>query len=110
MIDRVRRRKRAPDRVFAAEDEEGLLEQLPCVSRESDPEQTAELAELQVHVRAAIATLPPKLRAVVVLHDMEGCSYEEAAQAVGCPVGTVKSRLFNARAALKRKLSAYMEG
>jgi RNA polymerase sigma-70 factor (ECF subfamily) len=49
------------------------------------------------------------LRSAVLLHDMEGLSQEEVAAAVGCPVGTVKSRLFNARALLRRKLAHYVE-
>ena len=43
------------------------------------------------------------------MHDLEGLSYEEVAAAVGCPVGTVKSRLFNGRNLLKEKLRRYME-
>ena len=45
----------------------------------------------------------------VVLHDIEGLSYEEVAEALGCPVGTVKSRLFNGRNVLRRKLAYYVE-
>jgi len=65
--------------------------------------------ELGERVRRAVASLSHKLRAVVILYDFEGCSYEEIAAVVGCPVGTVKSRLFNARAELKRKLAPYLE-
>src|SRR6476659_2945281 len=57
----------------------------------------------------AIQTLPPKLRGAVVLHDIEGLSYEEVAEALGCPVGTIKSRLFNGRSLLRRKLAHYVE-
>ena len=60
-------------------------------------------------MQCAIATLPPKLRAAVVLHDMEGLPHESVAAALGCPVGTVKSRLFNARTLLRRKLQPYIE-
>jgi len=65
--------------------------------------------ELSERVRRAVASLSDKLRAVVILYDFEGCSYEDIAAIVGCPVGTVKSRLFNARAELKRKLTPYVE-
>jgi RNA polymerase sigma-70 factor, ECF subfamily len=110
VIDRFRRAKRAPQFVSADEgDDDDLLGEIPAVSRESNPEFTAQRAELQERVQRAIATLPPKLRAAVVLHDMEGLPYEAVAEALGCPVGTVKSRLFNARAVLKRKLQAYVE-
>jgi DNA-directed RNA polymerase specialized sigma24 family protein len=44
------------------------------------------------------------------MYDMQDLSYEEIAQALQCPVGTVKSRLFNARAALREALRPYIEG
>lgn len=55
-------------------------------------------------VRQAVATLPENYREVVVLCDLEEMSYEEAASALGCPVGTVRSRLHRARAILLEKL------
>lgn len=55
-------------------------------------------------VRRAIAALPESYRAVVVLCEIEDQSYETAAQALRCPVGTVRSRLHRARALLARKL------
>ena len=55
-------------------------------------------------VRQAIGTLPENYREVVVLCELEELSYEEAAAALGCPVGTVRSRLHRARAILVEKL------
>lgn len=111
VIDRYRRERRAPQWVApAAGDEEDQLGELPAEAREADPAARLAVSELQGQVRLAIATLPPKLRGAVVLHDMEGLSYDEVATALGCPVGTVKSRLFNARLLLRRKLHAYVEG
>jgi RNA polymerase sigma-70 factor, ECF subfamily len=55
-------------------------------------------------VRSAVATLPENYREIVVLCDLEEMSYEEAASALGCPVGTVRSRLHRARAILLEKL------
>jgi RNA polymerase sigma-70 factor (ECF subfamily) len=55
-------------------------------------------------VRQAISTLPENYREVVVLCDLEEMSYEEAASALECPVGTVRSRLHRARAILLEKL------
>jgi RNA polymerase sigma-70 factor (ECF subfamily) len=110
VIDRFRRGQRAPVWVSAGgEEEDDPLGELPAVARESDPAGSAQLGELQEKVRQAIGTLPPKLRAAVILHDMEGLSYEDVAAALGCPVGTVKSRLFNARSVLRRKLQLYVE-
>jgi RNA polymerase sigma-70 factor, ECF subfamily len=55
-------------------------------------------------VRQAVGTLPENYREVVVLCELEEMSYEEAAAALGCPVGTVRSRLHRARAMLVEKL------
>jgi RNA polymerase sigma-70 factor (ECF subfamily) len=62
---------------------------------------TAEAAE---RLRQAVAKLPGKYRETVVLCDLEEMSYEEAAVALGCPIGTVRSRLHRARAILLEKL------
>lgn len=65
-------------------------------------------AELSARLEEAIALLPDKLRAVLILHDVEGVPYDEIARIVSCPLGTVKSRLFNARAQLRGKLAEYL--
>jgi RNA polymerase sigma-70 factor (ECF subfamily) len=57
-------------------------------------------------LRTAIAALPPCYREVVVLCDLEGLTYEEAAVAAGCAIGTVRSRLHRARQFLCRKLES----
>jgi RNA polymerase sigma-70 factor (ECF subfamily) len=65
-----------------------------------------EFASLETvgRVRQAIATLPQNYREAVILCELEEMSYEEAAAALGCPVGTVRSRLHRARALLAEKL------
>ena len=60
-------------------------------------------------LRKAIAALPARYREAVVLCDLEGKSYEEAAMAMGCVVGTVRSRLFRARELLVRKFQGNRE-
>jgi RNA polymerase sigma-70 factor (ECF subfamily) len=77
--------------------------------REHDPERLAISGELQHRVRSAIQQLPYKLRLVVVLRDMHGLSYEEIAQVVGCPIGTVRSRLHYATQRLAVVLRPYVE-
>lgn len=110
-VDRHRRAARAPqvtrslDAPLAGEDGEFEVE---APDWEQNPEQVLLTAELQQQVRSAILQLSEKLRAVVVMHDLEGLSYEEIAAALGIPVGTVKSRLFNARAALHELLLPYV--
>jgi RNA polymerase sigma-70 factor (ECF subfamily) len=69
------------------------------------PEQLTTRREMQELVREAVAELPEKLRAVMVLYELQGESYEDIAEILGCPLGTVKSRLFNARAQLRDRLA-----
>jgi RNA polymerase sigma-70 factor (ECF subfamily) len=73
-----------------------------------EPHRLAERQELSEQIQVALAGLPEKLRAVLLLHDIEGIPYEEIAQVVGCPLGTVKSRLFNARLQLRQRLTGYL--
>jgi RNA polymerase sigma-70 factor (ECF subfamily) len=58
-------------------------------------------------VRMAIASLPPLYREVVVLCDLEDLNYESAASALGCPIGTIRSRLHRARSMLTSKLATW---
>jgi RNA polymerase sigma-70 factor, ECF subfamily len=58
-------------------------------------------------VQRAIAVLPAKLRVAVVLADLEGCSYREIAEICQCPIGTVMSRLYRGRQALRDTLRDY---
>lgn len=68
------------------------------------PEESRASAELVGRVRAAVAQLPLGQRQVVTLVDLEDCSYTEAAEVLGIPVGTVMSRLCRARRALREAL------
>jgi len=77
--------------------------------REHDPERAAISGELQNRVRSAINELPYKLRLVVVLRDLQGLNYEEIAEVVGCPIGTVRSRLHYATHRLAGLLKPYVE-
>ena len=67
-------------------------------------EQVLEREQLQGAVGEAIATVPEKYRLALVLRDIEGLSYEEIAEVLGVPGGTVRSRINRARSMLKRKL------
>ncbi|MES9966252.1 MAG: sigma-70 family RNA polymerase sigma factor, partial [Sedimenticola sp.] len=60
--------------------------------------------EIAVTVKQAIDDLPEDLRTAITLRELEGLSYEEIAKAMDCPVGTVRSRIFRARAAIDTRL------
>ncbi|MDP1995057.1 MAG: RNA polymerase sigma factor [Ignavibacteria bacterium] len=65
--------------------------------------------EIQEIVRKAVAQLPIKLRAPLILKDFEGLSYQEIAESIGVEVGTIKSRIFRARESLKKYLEPMKE-
>jgi RNA polymerase sigma-70 factor (ECF subfamily) len=70
-------------------------------SKDPSPEQMALRGELRDEIQAAVLSLPPDQRAVVVMIDVQGLSYDEASEATGASLGTVKSRLSRARAAVR---------
>ncbi len=60
--------------------------------------------EIKETVNPAIQNLPEDLRTAIILREVEGMSYDEIAQTMECPVGTVRSRIFRAREAIDKKL------
>jgi RNA polymerase sigma-70 factor, ECF subfamily len=81
--------------------------QLQCTNWESDPVAVAQKQELSEQVEAAINSLSPMHREVVVLHELQGLTYQEVAATLNVPVGTVKSRLSNAFKRLREQLGSY---
>ena len=73
------------------------------------PERLLLTDEIQRTVEMAIAELPEDLRTAIVLRELEGMSYEEIAEAMSCPVGTVRSRIFRAREAIDEKLKPLLD-
>jgi RNA polymerase sigma-70 factor (ECF subfamily) len=96
--DALRRRSREET---TREDEE--VEPAPV----ADP---ADASAAAVDVRRALLEVPEDFRAVLILHDVQGFLYEEIAEAIGVPVGTVKSRLHRGRVALARALRGERPG
>ena len=66
--------------------------------------------EIRDTVNRAIENLPEDLRTAIVLRELEGLSYEDIAQTMDCPVGTVRSRIFRAREAIDKKLRPIFDG
>lgn len=106
---------RHQQRTVATVSLEGLLEELELTEENSDllldeavsPEEIVMAKVMDDEVATALERLPESFREVVVLCDIEGLSYAEAAQALGIPIGTVRSRLSRAREALRRLLWDY---
>lgn len=73
------------------------------------PEQLLQRDDVEKVVTEAIESLPDDLRTAITLREIEGLSYEDIAQAMSCPVGTVRSRIFRAREAIDSKLKPLLE-
>ncbi|HEY1332537.1 MAG TPA: sigma-70 family RNA polymerase sigma factor [Actinomycetota bacterium] len=93
--DQLRRRKGEPD----------SIEELPAPYEPAAGDDPADAAAAAVDVQRALLAIPAEFRSVVILHDAQQLAYEEIAEILGVPVGTVKSRLHRGRIALGRLLS-----
>ena len=70
------------------------------------PEAVALKDEMQRQINKSINDLPPDLRTAIILREIDGMSYEEIAQTMECPVGTVRSRIFRAREAISKGIAS----
>jgi len=105
-INKCRRKKRERE-ILTAEKEGRHGSRFHCTDsakRWANPERRFLDRSISPAVRSALDALTPEFRAVVVLSDLQGLSYREIAEAVDCPIGTVMSRLFRARKALRSAL------
>ena len=73
------------------------------------PERELLADEIQATVKTALEVLPPDLREAITLREIEGLSYEDIAQVMDCPIGTVRSRIFRAREAIDEKLQPIID-
>ncbi|MEX2287425.1 MAG: sigma-70 family RNA polymerase sigma factor [Planctomycetaceae bacterium] len=101
-VTQKRKTRRTVGSVDAAREQRGVepLDLHPA----SQPSHSLELSERQALVRAALMELADDFRIALVLKEMEGLKYEEIAELVGCPIGTVRSRIHRARSELREKL------
>ena len=107
--DEMRRWRRQPSVSLEQVNSDGEeIESLPwLVDLSAGPEDCFETVELKDAIQSCVKSLIPDYRLVVVLVDMEGMSYEEAARVANIPVGTVKSRLARARGQLRKAMQSY---
>ena len=104
-VDRARKVDRSPTEVALIDPAEG--EDIDVADTRWQPDQLLIDSELMGVIEAGIGSMSEKLRSVLILHDKEDMSYEEIAQMLEVPIGTVKSRLFLARAYLQDVLKRY---
>jgi RNA polymerase sigma-70 factor (ECF subfamily) len=101
--------ERVPRDFSLDEKMDGAHETPVQLQEQETPAHWAELRERRQQVRAAVLELPAEFREAVVLCELEELSYEEAARALDCPVGTIRSRLHRGRALLLAKLEMLRE-
>jgi len=105
----VSRSRRPPGTDVEAEDAE-YYEAGGALRDIESPENALFGAELKAVVEQAISDLPDDLRTAVTLREFDGLSYEDIAEIMDCPVGTVRSRIFRAREAIDIKVREQLEG
>ena len=108
--DELRRQKRRPaTSLEALPGEPEPADDSPLVTRPESPESAAERAELNQAIQDCLTDLPDDFRTVAVLVDVHQLDYQEVAESIGKPLGTVKSRLARARARMRDCLQGYAE-
>jgi RNA polymerase sigma-70 factor (ECF subfamily) len=86
-----------------------MIESAEPLRDSATPERQLLRDEIAATVQRVIATLPEDLRTAITLREIEGLSYEEIAQVMDCPIGTVRSRIFRAREAIDTELKPLLE-
>ncbi len=106
-IDSLRRKQRGG--IATYDDARAAPEEWSAdLTATEDPAAVLETKQVRALLARGIARLPPAQRAVLVLREIEGMSYEEISRAVGCTLGTVMSRLFYARRKLQQVLKGHL--
>jgi len=105
--DELRRRRSRPAASLEAALEAGTPVDVP--SHLAGPEDEALRRELGQHLQQGLAALPAEQRLAIILRDIHGLSYEELTEALGCSLGTVKSRIARGRARMREYLMARRE-
>ena len=100
---------RRPGADATIEDAEGFDEG-GMLSESASPEALAMGGELAEVVESALKALPDELKAALMLREFDGLSYDDIADVLGCPVGTVRSRIFRAREAVDQRVKEQISG
>lgn len=96
---------RRPSTQTVIEGEDGeTFDQIDNLSDINTPESMLASRQIVERVNAAMNALPEELRTAIVLREIEGMSYEDISLSMGCPIGTVRSRIFRAREAIAAQL------
>ncbi|MFO7748168.1 MAG: RNA polymerase sigma factor RpoE [Orrella sp.] len=101
---------RRPSSPNGNQTEEGeTFDEIDNLTDNNTPESMLASREIAESVNMTIQELPQELRTAIVLREIDGLSYEEIAEAMSCPIGTVRSRIFRAREAIAAKLRPILD-
>lgn len=100
----VAKSRRPPDTDIDV-DEREFSEQSVVISEESNPEDQLSGEQLKQVLQRALEDLPEELRVALMLREFDGLSYDEIAQVMDCPVGTVRSRIFRGRESIEKSIA-----
>lgn len=105
----VTQRRRAPTSTALDNEEAENYDDAELLRHNDTPEQLLMSKQIGETVNSAMDALPADLRTAVTLREIEGLSYEEIAQVMDCPIGTVRSRIFRAREAIAERLRPLLD-
>lgn len=100
--------RRPPDMDVDSQDAE-TYDGAESLHEVANPENLMLSDEIRAEVAATLAGLPEDLRTAITLREIEGLSYEEIAEVMECPVGTVRSRIFRAREAIDKRIQPMLQ-
>ena len=101
--------RRAPTSTETNVEEAESFEEADGLREVNTPDAMMMSRQVGEAVNRAIERLPEDLRSAIVLRELEGLSYEEIAESMNCPIGTVRSRIFRAREAIARELRPLLD-
>ncbi len=107
MISEKRRNRRQAVSIESAREQAGI--EPVDADAQNRPSQAMELAEQRHQVQAALSELSEEFRVALVLKEIDGLKYEEIAEIVDCPIGTVRSRIHRARNEMREKLARLLK-
>ena len=105
----LKRNPTVSEKSFKSDDDDETSPLENELTSSETPESVLAGKEIAHMVNAAMEALPEELRQAITLREIEGLSYEEIAEAMSCPIGTVRSRIFRAREAISEKIKPLLE-
>lgn len=101
--------RRLPTMSAVSDDDADGFDESVLLRDDETPDKVLQSRQIGETVNAAMEQLPEELRTAISLREIDGLSYEEIAEVMGCPIGTVRSRIFRAREAIAARLRPLLD-